>query len=65
MTTKELLSVGEFAETISVSERNAKKLIAAGTVLSVKIGDRRLIPAAAVRAYVDQLVAEAKGERGE
>jgi len=61
--TKELLSVAEFAEAISVSERNAKKLIAAGTVLSVKIGDRRLVPATAMRAYVEQLVAEAQDKR--
>lgn len=60
---KELLSVEEFAETISVSPRTAKNLIARGDVVSVKIGDRRLIPAAAVRGYVDRLVATAEQDR--
>jgi hypothetical protein len=32
-------------------------------VLSVKVGDRRLIPSSAVRAFVEQLVTEAEHGR--
>lgn len=60
---KTLLSMDEFAAMIGVGEWTAKKLIREGAVLSVKIGDRRLVPVSAVKAYVDRLVAEAQGER--
>ena len=56
---KTLLSVDEFCATIGVRQSTAKKLIREGKVLSVKIGDRRLIPVSAVRQFVDELVAQA------
>lgn len=60
---KQLLSIKEFAEAVSIGESLAKKLIREGTVLSVHIGDRRLVPASAVQEYVDSLIAEAEAER--
>lgn len=57
---KQLLSVGEFADAIGVGETMAKRLLQEGSVLSVRVGDRRLVPAAAVKDYVDQLVAKAQ-----
>jgi hypothetical protein len=60
-----LLSIGEFAEAIGVGEFLAKKLIRAGQVVSVKIGDRRLVPATEARAFVDRIVAEATAERND
>lgn len=56
---KALLSIDEFCEAIGIRQSLAKKLIREGAVLSVKIGDRRLIPVSAVKQYVDDLVAEA------
>jgi excisionase family DNA binding protein len=60
---KQLLSVREFADAIGVGESLAKKLVREQRIVSVTIGDRRLIPASAVRAYVDGLVAEATSDR--
>jgi excisionase family DNA binding protein len=59
---KQLLSVREFATAIGVGESLAKKLVREGTVLSVRIGDRRLIPSQAVRTDVERLVAEAQAD---
>ena len=58
---KQLLSVLEFAHVIGVGETAAKKLIREKTVLSVKVGDRRLIPTQAVQEYVDRLIVNAAG----
>lgn len=57
---KQLLSVGEFADAIGVGETTAKRLLQEGRVLSVRVGDRRLVPATAVNDYVARLVAEAQ-----
>jgi hypothetical protein len=46
-----------------IKDTLGKKLIREGRVLSVRIGDRRLIPTSAVRAYVDSLIAEAAAGR--
>lgn len=60
---KQLLSIPEFCEVTGLGETLAKKLIREQRILSVKVGDRRLIPAQAVRDYVQGLIAEASAER--
>lgn len=60
---KLLLSVTEFGQAIGVGPTLAKKLVREGAVVSVKIGDRRLIPVAEVTAYVGRIMAEAHGQR--
>lgn len=60
---KLLLSVPEFCQVTGIGPTLGKRLVREGAVISVKIGDRRLIPATAARDYVDQLVANAQGER--
>jgi excisionase family DNA binding protein len=57
---KQLLSLREFCEVTGVGETTAKKLLRERVVLSVKVGDRRLIPAQAVKDYVERLVGEAQ-----
>jgi excisionase family DNA binding protein len=57
-----LLSINELGRFLGVGETTAKLLVRRGEVISVKIGDRRLVPRAAAQAYVDRLVAEATGE---
>jgi excisionase family DNA binding protein len=54
------LSIPEFCQTVGLGETMAKRLIREGQVLSVKVGDRRLVPTTAVREYVARLVAEAQ-----
>lgn len=58
-----LLSVNEFAAAVGIGEFLAKKLIRENQVVSVKIGDRRLVPAGEARAFVDRLIAEATAQR--
>ncbi len=60
---KLLLSLPEFCEAVGVGPTLGKELVRTGAVVSVKIGDRRLIPAEAARDYVQRLVAEATGGR--
>lgn len=59
---RQLLSIREFADVIGVGESLAKKLVREQRIVSVTIGDRRLIPASAVMAYVDELVGAANGQ---
>jgi excisionase family DNA binding protein len=60
---KLLLSIPEFANRLGIGPSLAKKLVREGRVLTVKIGDRRLIPVDAVDAYIKQLVATAHPPR--
>ena len=60
---KALLSIPEFCHVTGVRETKAKELLRNGVVLSVRIGDRRLIPVDAVRTYVARLISEASAER--
>lgn len=53
-----LISPEEAAEQLRVGRSTVHDLIRSRRLVSVKIGRRRLIPAEAVRAYVDSLVAE-------
>jgi excisionase family DNA binding protein len=45
-------SVGEVAIRFSISERTVRRLIASGTLPSVRAGRRRLVPHGAVRAWL-------------
>jgi excisionase family DNA binding protein len=60
METETLKSVAEAGQVLGVRGTTIKKLIREGKLLSVKIGDRRLIPTSAIRAYIDRLVHEAE-----
>jgi excisionase family DNA binding protein len=60
---KALLSLPEFGQLTGLGQTTVKRLVREGTVVSVKVGDRRLIPATAVRQFVDRLVAEAATDR--
>jgi hypothetical protein len=59
---KLLLSFSEFCEVTGIGPTLGKKLIRENRVVSVRIGERRLIPVAEARAYVQRLVAEAAAE---
>lgn len=48
----ELLSVGETATSLNVSERTVRSFVSDGTIPSVKIGRRRLIPREAVDEFI-------------
>lgn len=50
---KELLSVDDAAEVMSVSDWTVKKLIASGELASLKIANRRLIPRAAIAKFIE------------
>jgi excisionase family DNA binding protein len=58
---RRLLSVREVQVVLGLSEWTVKQLIHSGTLLSVKIHDRRLVPREAIEAYIQGLIAEAKG----
>lgn len=60
---KLLLSLPEFCQMTGIGPTLGKKLVREGTVESVKIGDRRLIPRDAATEYVDRLRAEARDDR--
>ena len=57
-----LNSVSQTSERLGVKDTTVKKLIREGRLLSVRIGDRRLIPTSAIDAYINRLVAEAQGD---
>lgn len=63
METDTLKSVPEAGLVLGIRDSLVRKLIREGTLLSVKVGDRRLIPTSAIRAYIARLVAEAEQER--
>jgi len=53
--TSELLTVHEAAERLRISKWMLYNLIRSRRLRSIKIGDRRLIPVAALRAFLDEL----------
>jgi excisionase family DNA binding protein len=61
---KLLLSVDEFSNVVGIGPTFAKKLIREGRVRTVKLGDRRMVPAQAAREFVAGLMVEA-GQAGE
>jgi len=56
---KLLLTPEEVAETLAISRTRVYDLIRRGELWSVKIGKVRRVPVVALRAYVEQLEAEA------
>lgn len=58
MSTPLLLTVEESAKQARISRTKMFELIKSGEIRSVKIGRSRRVPAAALAAYVDQLLAE-------
>jgi excisionase family DNA binding protein len=56
---KLLLSISDFCEATSLGPTLVKGLIREGRLPSVKVGDRRLIPAQAAREFVARLLMEA------
>jgi excisionase family DNA binding protein len=56
----ELLSLDETAKTLGLGLTAVKDLLTAGTLASVKLGRRRLVPTAAV----EQLISRLKQEQG-
>jgi excisionase family DNA binding protein len=55
---KLLMSPEEAAELLRVGRSTVYDLMRSRQLVSIKIGRRRLIPAGAVTAYIDNLVAE-------
>ena len=53
-----LMSPEEAAELLRVGRSTVHDLMRSRRLVSIKIGRRRLVPAAAVTAYIDGLVAE-------
>lgn len=59
MDRSELLTVPEAADRLRVSKWMLYNLIRSRTLQTVKIGDRRLVPVRALRAFLEQLQDEA------
>lgn len=55
----ELLTYGQTAELLNVSERKARQLVADGALTSVRLGRNRRVPRQAVADYIDRLTEEA------
>ena len=55
MDTTELLTVTEAAGRLRISKWLLYNLIRSRRLRSIQIGDRRLIPVAAIRAFLDEL----------
>jgi excisionase family DNA binding protein len=58
-----LLSITDFCDLAAIGPTTVKTLIRQGRIRTVKIGDRRLIPAQAARDFVAQLEAEAAAQQ--
>jgi excisionase family DNA binding protein len=56
-------SVEEGAEITGLGRSKMYELLASNEVESVKVGRRRIIPAEALRAFMDKLLAAARAER--
>ena len=54
---KLLLDLDELADALAIGRTKAKELVRRGDIPSVRIGDRRLVPAQAAEEYVAGLVA--------
>lgn len=60
---RRLYDVNEASRTLSISRAEMFRMLKSGSIESVKVGRRRLIPAEALDDYVDGLRAKAKSER--
>jgi len=61
---RELFSVEEATEALGFGKTRLYQEMAAGRLLSVLVGRRRLIPRSAIETHVDDLVAEQAGNSG-
>lgn len=59
MTEPMLYSVAQTAEATGLGRTKVYELMASGQLTAVKVGNRRLIPAGALREFVDGLVSAA------
>lgn len=53
---KRLVSVPEAADLLSIGKSAAWELVKSGDLASVKIGQRRLVPVAAIDSYIEALL---------
>jgi excisionase family DNA binding protein len=60
-----LYNVNEVASRLGIANSTVRAMLADGRIKSVKIGDRRLVPAETLRAYVDGLMAQSAGIAGD
>jgi excisionase family DNA binding protein len=56
-----LLTVAEAAERLGLGRTKVYELLARGEIASVRIGAARRVPASALEAYVERLLAEQAG----
>ncbi len=56
-----LLTAGETAKVLRISERLVWRLIAEGSIASVRIGRRRLVPREAIETFVTERMQGANG----
>ena len=57
-----LMDVDEAARMMGIGRSLLYRRLLSGEIRSVKVGRRRLVPKAAIKAYVDQLQAEQTGQ---
>ena len=50
-----LLSVRDVCESLNIGKSLLRRMLVSGEIESVRIGDRRLIPADALSAYIESL----------
>ncbi len=60
---RKLVSVEEAARTLSIGRSLLFEMLSAGTIRSVKVGRRRLVPVSALEEYVKRLT-EDQSEEG-
>lgn len=51
----------EVAEVLSISDSEVRLLIAAGELDSIRVGRVRLVPSAAIDAYIERKLGESRG----
>lgn len=60
---KMLYSLDEVAGMTDLSKTTVKTIVTRGELLSVKVGKRRLVTAAALQRWIDERTAEAEAEQ--
>lgn len=57
-----LLDVPQACAALHVSRAQLFRLLAAGALIGIKIGRRRLLPVTSIESYISRLIAEEGGE---
>ena len=57
-----LLDVPQACAALHVSRAQLVRLLAAGALIGIKIGRRRLLPVTSIESYISRLIAEEGGE---